>query len=105
VIDRINRFGTDLLVVGMGTPIQEKWVHQHRVLFETPAILTAGACMEYVAGVVRTPPRWMGRYGLEWSFRLVENPRRFAYRYLVEPWILGLHLVRHSLVRPDRKTL
>jgi len=105
VIDRINRFGTDLLLVGMGTPIQEQWVYQHRMLFKVPAILTAGACMEYVAGVVRTPPRWMGRCGLEWSFRLAENPRRFAYRYLVEPWVLGAYLARHSLSRSGGETV
>jgi len=41
--------------------------------------------MEYVSGAVRTPPRWMGQVGLEWLFRLAENPSRFWYRYTVEP--------------------
>ena len=97
VVDEINRHGTDLLLVGMGTPIQEQWVHAHAELIEAPVILTPGACMEYVAGAVKTPPRWMGRCGLEWSYRLLENPRRFAYRYLVEPWVLALFLMRNLL--------
>ena len=46
---------------------------------------------------VKTPPRWLARLGLEWSYRLLENPRRFAFRYLIEPLLLGLHLLRHLL--------
>lgn len=60
-------------------------------------VFTCGACMEYVAGAVRTPPRWMGPLGLEWSFRLIENPRRFAFRYLVEPILLGAILLRNGI--------
>ena len=53
--------------------------------------------MEYVAGAVKTPPRWMGRIGLEWSFRLIEDPKRFAFRYLVEPILLGAILVFNGI--------
>lgn len=54
-------------------------------------ILTAGACMDYVAGALPTPPRWMGQLGLEWLFRLLAEPGRLWRRYLLEPWfILGL---------------
>jgi UDP-N-acetyl-D-mannosaminuronic acid transferase (WecB/TagA/CpsF family) len=55
------------------------------------AILAAGAVMDYLVGVQPTPPRWMGRLGLEWLFRLAGNPRRFWRRYLIEPLtLLGL---------------
>jgi N-acetylglucosaminyldiphosphoundecaprenol N-acetyl-beta-D-mannosaminyltransferase len=97
VIDRINEFGTDLCLVGMGTPRQEQWVHEHRSLIEAPSVLVCGACMEYLAGVANPPPRWMGKWGLEWSYRLFENPARFSYRYLVEPWLLGLLLLRNLM--------
>lgn len=95
VIDKVNAYGTDLLLVGFGAPRQELWVDAHRARLEASAVFTCGACMEYIAGEVRTPPRWMGRLGLEWSFRLFENPRRFAFRYLVEPPMLGLFLARN----------
>lgn len=94
VVDAINAFGSDLVLIGFGTPRQEAWLHAHREAIEAPAVYACGACMEYVAGAVRTPPRWMGRFGLEWAFRLGEHPRRFAYRYLVEPVILAGHLLR-----------
>jgi hypothetical protein len=49
---------------------------------------TAGACFDYIAGEIQTPPRWMGRIGLEWLYRLMSEPRRLGHRYLVEPWSL-----------------
>ena len=104
VIRRINEFSTDLLLVGFGTPNQEVWVAAHREKINAPAVLTCGACMEYVAGAVRTPPRWMGRVGLEWSFRLIENPRRFGYRYSIQTCLLGFVLLRNLFgIRPTRR--
>ncbi len=97
VINQVNNFGTNLLLVGFGAPRQEAWLHAHRDQLNAQAVLTCGACMEYVAGAVKTPPRWMGRLGLEWSFRLLENPRRFAFRYLIEPILLALMLARNWL--------
>jgi len=96
-IRRVNDNGTSLLLVGFGTPRQEAWLHAHRDRIDAPAVYACGACFEYVAGAVDTPPRWMGRFGLEWAFRLGENPRRFAFRYLIEPPILAGYLLRETL--------
>jgi len=89
VIEQMNQFGADIVLVGFGAPKQEAWLSANREKINATTVFACGACMEYVAGAVRTPPRWMGRTGLEWAFRLGENPRRFAFRYLVEPVILG----------------
>jgi len=97
VIKQMNAAGSHIVLVGFGAPKQEAWLHAHRDLIEAPIVFTCGACMEYVAGAVRTPPRWMGRMGLEWSFRLLENPKRFAFRYLVEPVLLGAILIKNGL--------
>ncbi|MFK8082865.1 MAG: WecB/TagA/CpsF family glycosyltransferase [Granulosicoccus sp.] len=97
VVDAINSANTQLLLIGFGAPKQEAWLAAHRHLINAPIVFTCGACMEYVAGHVKTPPRWMGRLGLEWSFRLLENPRRFAFRYFVEPVILLAILLRNGL--------
>ena len=99
VIDAINEAGTNVLLVGFGAPKQEAWLAAHRHLINAQIAFSCGACMEYVAGHVKTPPRWMGRLGLEWSFRLMENPRRFAFRYLVEPIVLGAILLRNGITR------
>ena len=87
----------DLVLVGFGAPRQEAWIAAHRTLIDAPAVLACGACMEYVAGVVRTPPRWAGKLGLEWVFRLLDDPGRFAFRYGVEPLLLGAILVRNAV--------
>lgn len=97
IIQKVNQSGTQLLLVGLGSPLQEHWITQHREQLQVPAVLSCGACMEYVAGSVGTPPRWMGKLGLEWSYRLLENPRRFASRYLTEPWALLFSMLRYRI--------
>ncbi len=97
VVEQINSSKTDVLLVGFGAPKQEIWINAHREKLDAAVVFSCGACMEYVAGHVKTPPRWMGKLGLEWSYRLFENPRRFAFRYLVEPVLLGAYLLRNLL--------
>jgi N-acetylglucosaminyldiphosphoundecaprenol N-acetyl-beta-D-mannosaminyltransferase len=74
----------------MGMPRQEKWILENHKELNAKVIMTCGAAIEYVAGTVNTPPRWMGLAGLEWLFRLRENPKRFAFRYLIEPWYIAM---------------
>jgi N-acetylglucosaminyldiphosphoundecaprenol N-acetyl-beta-D-mannosaminyltransferase len=86
VLAQIAAFRPHVLLVGMGMPRQEHWVHDHRSAISANAILMAGAALDYVAGVVPTPPRAAGAVGLEWAWRLAAEPRRLWRRYLVEPW-------------------
>ncbi|MBW4450542.1 MAG: WecB/TagA/CpsF family glycosyltransferase [Spirirestis rafaelensis WJT71-NPBG6] len=85
----INAYKPDVLMVGMSMPRQEHWILDNLEHIHTNAILPSGACIDYVAGVVATPPRWMGRFGLEWLYRLLSEPKRLWKRYLLEPWFLG----------------
>ncbi len=94
VIEAINDYQPDILMVGMGMPRQEIWVLNNLEKLHAKVILTCGACMDYIAGEIPTPPRWMGRVGLEWLYRLLSEPGRLWKRYLVEPWFLGGLLVR-----------
>lgn len=86
ILDQISKVKPHVLMVGMGMPRQEMWILDNLGRLNVPVVLPCGACMDYVAGVVPTPPRWMGRMGLEWLYRLVTEPRRLWRRYLVEPW-------------------
>ena len=103
VLARINEFRPDILILGMGMPRQEHWVVDHRPVLSASVILNAGAALDYVAGAVTTPPRWAGRCGLEWLFRLSTEPKRLWKRYLVEPWFL-LPLLLREIVRAPRFT-
>lgn len=88
IIAEINAWQTDLLLVGMGMPRQEHWVLDHRSELQAWCILPVGAALDYVAGAIPTPPRFMSRIGLEWLARLVAEPRRLWRRYLLEPLAL-----------------
>ncbi len=86
VLNMINEFRADILIVGMGMPRQESWILRNYDAISAPVILTSGACMDYVAGEIAIPPRWLGPIGLEWLYRLLSEPKRLWRRYLIEPW-------------------
>jgi N-acetylglucosaminyldiphosphoundecaprenol N-acetyl-beta-D-mannosaminyltransferase len=79
----------DLLFVALGAPKQEIWMREHRDGLPGTVLIGVGAGVDIVAGRFREAPRWMTRVGLEWLFRLAQEPRRLARRYLVDdPWVL-----------------
>ena len=88
ILEMINSYQPQVLMVGMGMPRQEHWLVDNLDRLRVNAILPAGAAMDYVAGAVPTPPRWAGRWGLEWLFRLISEPKRLWRRYLVDPWFV-----------------
>lgn len=90
----IEAYQPNVLMVGMGMPRQEHWILDNLESIHANAILTCGACIDYIAGAIPTPPRWMGRLGLEWFSRLLSEPRRLWKRYLLEPWFLANLFVR-----------
>lgn len=81
-IDRINRSGAGIVLVGRGCPRQERWVAEHRGKV-TAAMMAVGAAFDFYAGNLKRAPRWMQRTGTEWIFRLSQEPRRLFWRYLV----------------------
>ena len=94
LVKRINAYRPDLLMVGMGMPRQEYWTQDNFSQLDVHVILSStGAALEYIAGAAPTPPRWAGRIGLEWMFRLAHEPRRLFSRYLIEPWYILLLLL------------
>ena len=96
IVDRINAFRPDILIVGMGMGRQEHWISDNLHNLRVNCICTSGACMELIAGKLTIPPRWMGPAGVEWLYRLWVSPRRVAWRYLVEPWWVAWLLLRYN---------
>jgi N-acetylglucosaminyldiphosphoundecaprenol N-acetyl-beta-D-mannosaminyltransferase len=88
-----------LVLLGLGMPLQES-VLQRRIGSLPPAIYcTVGGAIEQLAGIQKLAPRWLGRLGLEWAWRLILHPRRVAYRVFGEPWVLLWLLARRRLRR------
>jgi N-acetylglucosaminyldiphosphoundecaprenol N-acetyl-beta-D-mannosaminyltransferase len=92
VVNEIKAFDPHILFVGMGMPRQELWILDNLDALPNCAVFSVGAAFDYEAGEQKAAPRWMGRMGLEWLFRLVHDPKRLARRYLIEPWSLS-HLI------------
>lgn len=84
LVEVVKRSGAQLVLVALGAPRQERWMAEHRRELEGCVMVGIGAGLDIVAGRFREAPRWMTRAGLEWAFRLVQEPRRLARRYLVD---------------------
>jgi N-acetylglucosaminyldiphosphoundecaprenol N-acetyl-beta-D-mannosaminyltransferase len=103
VVQEINAFQPDVLFVGMGMPRQERWLLDNLDDLDARVIFPVGAFMDYIAGAIPSPPRWLGPIGLEWLYRLVSEPRRLWHRYLVEPWFVLMWFARN--LRRARKAV
>ncbi|MBL0946896.1 WecB/TagA/CpsF family glycosyltransferase [Brevundimonas sp.] len=88
LLEAVNDFAPQVLLVGMGMPRQEIWIADHLDALPDCVVLNVGAAFDYEAGVQKAAPRWMGKAGLEWLYRLAVDPRRLFHRYCVEPWHL-----------------
>jgi N-acetylglucosaminyldiphosphoundecaprenol N-acetyl-beta-D-mannosaminyltransferase len=82
-IQAINDTRPDFVWIGLGMPKQDKWIVQHVGKIQAAALLGVGAAFDFAAGTKLRAPLWMQRFGLEWLFRLITEPRRLAHRYLV----------------------
>ena len=83
-VKRILDSGADLIFVGMSTPKQDFWMHEHAARFPGAILVGVGAAFLFHAGMVPQAPAWMQRHGLEWFFRLCMEPARLWRRYLLE---------------------
>lgn len=82
IIREINESNSDILFVGISSPRKELWVSKHKYEISTPVIQGVGGSFDVVAGVVPRAPRWLQAVGLEWLFRVIQEPRRMFLRYL-----------------------
>ncbi|MEA2313088.1 MAG: N-acetylglucosaminyldiphosphoundecaprenol N-acetyl-beta-D-mannosaminyltransferase [Solirubrobacteraceae bacterium] len=82
VVADIERCRADVVWVGIGVPKQEKWMARMRERLSVPVLIGVGAAFDFHAGLVPQAPGWMQRLGLEWAFRLIQEPRRLWRRYL-----------------------
>jgi N-acetylglucosaminyldiphosphoundecaprenol N-acetyl-beta-D-mannosaminyltransferase len=87
ILARIAQAAPDILVVGLGAPKQELWVHHNRNRIQASAALCVGATIDFLAGEKPRAPIWMRRSGLEWLHRVWMEPRRLAARYARDAWV------------------
>jgi exopolysaccharide biosynthesis WecB/TagA/CpsF family protein len=94
VLRMISTSGATALIVGLGAPKQELWIHRYRgAMPEVKIFMGVGATIDYEAGAVPRAPRWMRSTGLEWLYRVMTEPRRYWRRYLRDIeffWLVAL---------------
>lgn len=83
ILEMIHQAQPDVLWVGLSTPKQEKWMRDHRDRLRVPVLVGVGAAFDILSGRKKQAPAWMREHGLEWLFRLIQEPRRLWKRYLV----------------------
>jgi N-acetylglucosaminyldiphosphoundecaprenol N-acetyl-beta-D-mannosaminyltransferase len=82
IVDEINRTKADVIWVGVGAPKQEKWMAAMRPRLDAAVLVGVGAAFDFHAGLVPQAPEWMQSAGLEWLYRMAQEPRRLGPRYV-----------------------
>ncbi len=100
MIERINQSGAGIVFIGLGCPKQDHFGHAHRDRLRAVQMLV-GAAFDFHAGAKKMAPHWMQQRGLEWLYRLAQEPRRLWRRYLVTNSLFVAGLVRSVVERPD----
>ena len=83
MLQLINAFQPDVLMLGMTAPKQEKWAYKHYKSLQVGHICCVGAVFDFYAATIKRAPQWMIKLGLEWFYRLIKEPRRLWHRYLI----------------------
>ncbi len=99
LIARINAANPKVVFVGMGTPVQELWIHLHRARIAAPVVWCIGATADFIAGVQPRGPDFLTQHGFEWLARLVSDPRRLFGRYVLGNPLFLARVVRRRLHR------
>lgn len=92
IVKAINATKPDVVWVGLGAPKQEKWMSEHLGKIKATAMIGVGAAFDFHSGNVKWAPGWVRKLGIEWAYRLAQNPRRMWRRNLSSPIFLTIVL-------------
>ncbi len=102
VLARIRELGRVVVLVGMGSPVQERWCHEARRAAPQATFVTVGGLFDFFSGDIPRAPLAIRELGLEWAFRMAQEPRRLAKRYLLgNPLFLGLACIDQLGRKPE----
>ncbi|MCK4676315.1 MAG: WecB/TagA/CpsF family glycosyltransferase, partial [Gammaproteobacteria bacterium] len=95
----------DVLWVGMTAPKQEKWIEENRSKLKTSTVGAIGAVFDFFAGTYPRAPIWAARFGIEWLFRLIKEPKRMWKRNFVStPVFLFQCFIQHVILRKHKNS-
>ncbi len=98
VVEKINESESQILIVGFGMPLQEKWILDNFRVLDINIAFPAGALFDYISGHLVRPPIWMTDHGLEWLGRLIVEPRRLWRRYVIGNPVFFWRLFKYHIL-------
>jgi len=105
IVENINRSGADILLIGFGNPKQEIWFDRNRNQLKVPISIGIGGTYEFITGSVPRAPLWMQKTGLEWIFRITQDPKRLWKRYFIGFIKFGLMILPAILYHRYKRML
>jgi len=105
IVSHINESGADILLIGFGNPKQELWFERNRHRLKIPVSIGIGGTYEFIIGSVARAPKWMQDAGLEWIFRITQDPKRLWKRYFVGFLKFGIMILPPILYYRYRRLL
>jgi N-acetylglucosaminyldiphosphoundecaprenol N-acetyl-beta-D-mannosaminyltransferase len=97
ILEEISSVHPNIVFAGLGTPLQEKWIDQFRTSITAPVCWAVGGLFEYLSGDLRRAPGWMSKFGLEWLWLLIVQPRDKWRRYLLGNPLFVYRVLRQRL--------
>ncbi len=102
IVQHIQRSGAQIVFVALGCPRQEQWMAAHRGRIAS-VMMGVGAAFDFHAGAMKRAPRWMRRFGLEWLHRLINEPKRLAWRFVDTNTVFVFRALAQLLARPFKR--
>ena len=102
LVKQVANCRPDLFWVGLSTPKQEAFMHDYLPRLETKVMLGVGAAFDILAGLVREPPDWIKTGGMQWCYRLFQDPLRLWHRYLTHNPVF-VYKFLHQLLKDKRQ--
>lgn len=102
VIEKINKSQTDILLVAMGVPSQEKWIEKNFDNLQVKVAMGVGGLLDFYSENIKRAPRWMREVGLEWFYRLIQEPGRMWRRYIIGNPLFLMRVIKWKLAKQNR---
>lgn len=101
IVEYVQAARPDVLFVAFGAPRQDVWIREHMAELNVPVSIGIGGTLNFLAGKIRRAPQWMQDFGLEWLYRVAQEPGRLWKRYLLQDLPIFFQLLAQTRVTPD----
>ncbi|MDZ5759573.1 WecB/TagA/CpsF family glycosyltransferase [Carnobacterium maltaromaticum] len=102
IAQEIHKTKADILFVAFSSPKKEYWIHQYLSELNIPFVMGVGGSFDVLAGKTKRAPKIWQKFGMEWVYRFMQEPKRMAHRYLIGNSVFLLHVCREKFISKKR---